>query len=205
VKETPPLHYLVLASGSPRRRELLERSGLAIVVRTTDVDESIPAGEAPTDHARRLAVLKRRAVPVEPTEVILAADTIVEFGGEVMGKPEGPEQAAEMLRRLAGRTHRVHTAVSAARGTREAEILVTTEVTMDSLTEATIDWYVLGGEPLDKAGSYAIQGQAAAFVRSVNGSVSNVIGLPLVETFGMLEGIGVDLETLRCAPPGAPG
>jgi len=199
VSELPPPSYLVLASGSPRRRELLERSGFAIVVRTADVDETILPGEIPTAHVRRLASLKRRSVPVEPGEAILAADTIVEFEGEILGKPAGPEEAAHTLRRLSGRTHRVHTAVSAAHGTHEGEILVTTEVTMDTISEASVDWYVLGGEPLDKAGSYAIQGAAAAFVRSVRGSVTNVIGLPLAETITLLGGIGLDVDALRLA------
>ncbi len=169
------------------------------------MEEEILPGETPTAHARRLAVLKRRAVPAEPAEAVLAADTVVELHGEIIGKPGGPEEAAETLRRLSGRTHLVHTAVSAAHGGQEAELLVTTEVTMDSLSEEAVDWYVLGGEPLDKAGSYAIQGQAAGFVRFVNGSVSNVIGLPLAETFALLTQVGVDVDVLRAASPGGTG
>jgi len=178
---------LVLASASPRRRELLERIGLAIEVRPADVDESMRRDEAPIAYAARVADDKARvAGRAGSDDWVLAADTIVELDGAVLGKAADEAEAAGMLRRLAGRTHRVSTAfvlVGPAGAHRE---VVSTDVTMVAMTEAEILDYVASGEWRGKAGAYAVQGIAAALVASVRGSITNVIGLPLAEVARVL-------------------
>lgn len=197
--EGDPDASLVLASGSPRRRELLALAGFAPRIVVPDVDESVLAGESPTDYVTRVAALKAVAVDVAEGEVVLAADTTVELDGEALAKPVDDDDARAMLARLAGRTHLVHTAVAARRrgargaaptGPVDVGVLVTTAVTFVDLSVAQIDRYVASGEPLDKAGAYAIQGAAAAFVRRVEGSVTNVVGLPLAETVELLAELG---------------
>ncbi|WP_428261587.1 Maf family protein [Haliangium sp.] len=186
---------LVLASASPRRRELLERVGVRVDVRPADVDESVRAGEAATAYARRVAVDKADLVAaLVPGRVVLAADTVVEIDGAILGKAPGPDAARAMLARLVGRTHRVSTAFAlrgpgAARG---AERVVTTEVSMRAASSAELDAYVRAGEWRGKAGAYAIQGMAAGLVSEVRGSVTNVIGLPLAEVLIALAEAGVD-------------
>ena len=192
---------LVLASGSPRRRELLALAGFSPRIIVPDVDESVLAGESPTDYVVRVAGLKAAAVGVAADEVVLAADTTVELDGEPLAKPADEADARAMLTRLSGRTHLVHTAVAARRGAGDgatpngpidAGALVTTAVTFVELTAEQIGRYVASGEPLDKAGAYAIQGAAGAFVRRVEGSVTNVVGLPLAETVELLAGLGCE-------------
>jgi septum formation protein len=181
---------LVLASGSPRRRELLALLDVAFDVVPADVDETPLPSASPVDHVLRVAALKATAVAcVRPDGLVIAADTVVDVDGEILGKPESTAEAARMLRRLSGRGHRVHTAVTVA-GDVE---LVTTVVRFDDLADADIDRYVATGEPLDKAGAYAIQGRGAVFVREVHGSVTNVIGLPLAELRRLLVTAGVAL------------
>jgi septum formation protein len=170
---------VVLASSSPRRHELLSQIGVPFNVRVPDIDESPLPGEDPRDYVRRLASVKAAAVRASPDELVIAADTTVELGGEIFAKPVDAADAAVMLRRLSGRTHRVHTGVAARRDGRELVEVCTTLVTFVDLDEATVEWYVRTGEPLDKAGGYALQGVGGALVRLVRGSVSNVIGLPL--------------------------
>lgn len=192
---------LVLASGSPRRRELLALAGFAPRIVVPDVDESVWADESPTVYVVRVAGLKAAAVEVVDGEVVLAADTTVELDGEALAKPLDDSDARAMLTRLSGRTHLVHTAVAARRGGAvgatptgpiDAGVLVTTAVTFVELTVEQIARYVASGEPLDKAGAYAIQGAAGAFVRRVEGSVTNVVGLPLAETVELLAGLGCE-------------
>jgi septum formation protein len=184
---------LVLASGSPRRHELLTQIGVSFSVRVPDIDESPLLDEEPRDYVRRLAFAKAAAVQASPEELVIAADTTVELGGEIFAKPVDDADAAAMLRRLSGRTHRVHTGVAARRNGRELAEVCTTLVTFIDLDEATIDWYVATGEPLDKAGAYAVQGAGGALVRLVRGSVSNVIGLPLHLVVALAEELGVAL------------
>jgi len=179
---------LVLASQSPRRRELLGLLGLELEVRPAHADERRLPGEAPEAYVRRLAAEKAAAVE---GALVLAADTAVVLGGEVLGKPRHPAEAREMLRALSGRDHVVLTGVCARRGERRAEAVVATEVSFAPLSAAQVDWYVATGEPLDKAGAYAVQGAGGVFVRAIRGSVSNVVGLPLHETTGLLRGLGV--------------
>jgi nucleoside triphosphate pyrophosphatase len=174
----------VLASGSPRRRELLGRLGLAFAVAVPHVDETPSPGERPVDLVRRLAVAKAAAVAGDP---VLAADTIVDVDGETLGKPGDADEARRMLRRLSGRSHRVHTAVAVRSGEQVEVDVVTTIVTFVALQPAVIEWYVATGEPLDKAGAYAVQGTGGVFVERIRGSVSNVVGLPLATVATLLE------------------
>ena len=192
---------LVLASASPRRRELLERVGVAITVRPTDVDESVHPGEAPLVYVRRVAAAKAAAALHRVGPWVLAADTIVVIDGVVLGKAADEDEAAAMLRRLAGRTHDVTTAV-ALHGPEAVHTLeVTTEVDVVALDEAAIADYVASGEWRGKAGAYAIQGIAGALVRAVRGSVTNVIGLPLAEVVELLRATGAAEVGLACGRP----
>ena len=181
---------LTLASASPRRRELLEQLGFPLEVRPAHTDESTRPGELPRAYVHRVAVEKARAVA---GDAVLAADTSVVLGEEILGKPRDAEDARRMLRSLSDALHEVLTGVCVRRGATEHTAVVAAQVRLDPLTDAQIDWYVATGEPLDKAGAYAIQGIAGAFVRELRGSVSNVIGLPLAETLGLLREAGVPL------------
>jgi len=185
---------LVLASQSPRRRELLEQLGLVFEVRPAHANEAVLPGEAPRAYVQRVAREKARAVP---GDLVLGADTAVVLGDEVLGKPEGPDDARRMLRALSGTRHAVLTGVCLRRASGalgvELEAVVSTAVTFAPLSGAQIDWYVRTGEPLDKAGAYAIQGAGGAFVVGVEGSVSNVVGLPLAETAALLHQAGLRL------------
>jgi septum formation protein len=177
---------LVLASASPRRRELLGQLGVAFDVVAADIDETPRPGERPLALVRRLAATKARAVDGDP---VLAADTIVEVDGEILGKPVDADDARRMLRRLSARAHRVHTGVALRAGDRLEVQAVTTIVTFVPLLPSAIDWYLATGEPFDKAGAYAIQGVGGVFVETVRGSVSNVVGLPLTTVARMLEDV----------------
>lgn len=189
IVELPDGVELVLASGSPRRRELLAQLGFEFEVRPADIDETPQPGEAPVDYVRRLSVEKATAV-VGSDEIVIAADTTIDVGGAIFEKPIDRDDARRMLHSLSGCTHRCHTGVTvidAGCGTELAETtIVTTAVTLVDLDDATIEWYVDTGEADGKAGAYAIQGAAGAFVSEVNGSVTNVIGLPLAETLALL-------------------
>jgi septum formation protein len=185
---------LVLASQSPRRRELLEQLGIPLVVRPAHVDERVLAGEPARDYVLRVAREKARAVE---GALVLAADTAVVLRGEVLGKPAGADDARRMLRALSGTDHEVLTGVCVRRTSPalgiELDAVVSTSVRFAPLSPAEIEWYVRTGEPLDKAGAYAIQGAGGAFVLRVEGSVSNVVGLPLAETADLLRRAGVTL------------
>jgi septum formation protein len=187
---------LVLASASPRRAELLRSVGLELEVIPADIDESQVAGEAPSDYVARLSREKAAAVASRIGAngvVIVAADTTVDVDGEILEKPLDEDDARRMLVLLSGRTHLVHTGVtvawsleSSARPT--ATQVVATRVQFVELADRAINWYLSTGEHLDKAGAYGIQGAAGAFVERIDGSVTNVIGLPLAETLAMLGG-----------------
>jgi septum formation protein len=176
---------LVLASSSPRRLDLLRSVGLQFEVRPADIDESVAAGEDPISYVRRLSREKAVAV-ARPGELVIAADTTVEVNGTILGKPADAADARRMLLLLSARTHQVHTGVTVRRDASVETIAVSTAVTFVTLSAATIDWYVGTGEPMDKAGSYAMQGAGGALVERIDGSVSNVIGLPLAETLNLL-------------------
>jgi septum formation protein len=171
---------LILASGSPRRHQLLEMLGLAHLVRPTAVDETVRAGEDGAAYALRVAVAKALAAAGQAPELpVLGADTAVEVTGTILGKPGDSRQAAAMLRQLSGRSHAVHTAIALVIGGRCEALVDTAEVTFAELDEVKVQWYVATGEPLDKAGAYAIQGIGGVFVTAVNGSPHTVVGLPI--------------------------
>jgi septum formation protein len=188
---------LILASASARRRQLLGSIGLDFVVRPADVDETERPGESPIDYVERiarskaLAVVGRLGMGATGAIVVLAADTTVDVDGEILAKPADDEDARRMLRLLSGRTHQVHTSVVGWRISGLHAATVTTDVTFAELDERDIDWYVSVGEHLDKAGAYGMQSAGGALVARIDGSPSNVIGLPLVETIGVLRACGV--------------
>jgi len=180
----------VLASASPRRRELLERVGLAIEVRPADVDETPRDGEAPDAYVTRIARAKADAVSRAPGQWVLAADTTVTIDGRILAKAETPEEATAMLRPLAGRVHQVLTAFVLLGDAGARAQLVRSDVAMVDYDAATLADYVASGDWRGKAGAYALQGIAAALVREVRGSVTNVIGLPLAEVLEALREVG---------------
>lgn len=190
------IERLVLASGSPRRAELLGGLGLMFEIRPADIDESVMPGETGHDYVMRLAHAKAAEV-ANHGELVIAADTTVDLDGELLGKPESEDEARSMLQRLSGNTHHVHTGVSVHRVFGREHIertrVVTTSVAFAVLPEHWIDWYVSTGEPLDKAGGYGMQGSANLFVSSIFGSPSNVIGLPLATVARLVEEVGSDL------------
>ena len=179
---------VILASASPRRRELLAAAGIACDVDAVDVDEQPLTGEAPADYVRRVARLKVEvAAARHPQRVVLAADTTVVVGGEILGKPADDRDAARMLARLSGRAHQVLTAVALVGGGQLAIEVETTTVWMDVLKAEDIAWYVATGEPRDKAGAYAIQGLASRFIPRIEGSYTNVVGLPVATVARLLK------------------
>jgi septum formation protein len=183
----------VLASASPRRRELLSRLGIAFVVVPSEIEERME-GSPSVESVARLAVAKARAVAERVGEgVVLGADTVVVIDGVALGKPMGAEDARAMLRRLRGRVHEVITgvAVMEARTVRTESTAVVTRVAMADVGDDVIEAYVASGEPFDKAGGYAIQGGGAALVLGFVGSYSNVVGLPLAATAALLRRFGV--------------
>lgn len=189
---------IVLGSGSPRRRELLAQLGLEFTVIVPDIDESPWAGEAPVDYVHRLAVEKAHAVHTGAVgdALVIAADTTVDLGGEILGKPEDLAEAREMLRRLSARTHRVHTGVALCRGGRTLSEVSTSLVTFAPLSPEIIEWYLATDEPFDKAGGYAIQGAGAVLVQRVRGSVSGIIGLPVHAVARLAGELDVDVFSL---------
>lgn len=184
----------MLASGSPRRAALLARLGLSPQIRPPEVDERPREGEQPAALVARLAGSKARAVHrVGDREVVLAADTVVVLDGEPLGKPGNDAAAAEMLQRLSGRTHEVLTAVAVHTDGACHRATETTRVRFRPLTAEEVTWYLETGEPRDKAGAYGLQGAGAALVERVEGSDTNVIGLPLSTTVGLLRAAGLDV------------
>jgi septum formation protein len=184
---------VLLASASPRRHELLTRIGVPFTVRAPDIDESPDHGEMPVDYVRRVASAKAAAIAAATDELVIAADTTVDLESQILGKPIDDRDAESMLRRLSGRTHRVHTGVAVRRNGQELVEVCTTLVTFVALDDAAIQWYVATGEPMGKAGAYALQGAGAALVESVHGSVSNVIGLPMHVVIDLAARTGVAL------------
>jgi septum formation protein len=170
---------LVLASQSPRRRELLGCAGIPFVVRPSSVDEARIGDEDPGEHVRRLAREKAQSVACGPDEIVLGADTVVVIDGEVLGKPSDPEHAARMLRQLSGRAHEVVTGICLRTSNRLIVDMESTRVRFVRLSEEEIAAYAASGEPLDKAGAYAIQGLASRFVGRIEGCYFNVVGLPV--------------------------
>lgn len=184
---------LILASSSPRRQELLREIGIPFQVHAANINEDQRPDEPPIEYALRLAREKAQVVAKQyPQSYVLGADTIVVIDGEVLGKPKDHADAARMLRLLSGRSHEVTTAVSlVAQGTLVETRAGTTKVYFREIAEAEIQEYVAGGEPMDKAGAYAIQGGASRWTDRIEGEFSNVVGLPLSLVTEMLKTIGL--------------
>ena len=193
--ELPAGARLVLASASPRRSELLRSVGLQFDIVPADIDEATLPGEAPSDYVARLSNEKARVVAerVGGGVIVIAADTTVDVDGRILEKPVDDPDARRMLRLLSGRTHLVHTGVTtlsfgvgSGKTGLPVSVVVETVVRFVELSERAIDWYIATGEHAGKAGAYGIQGTAGAFVERIDGSVTNVIGLPLAETVALL-------------------
>jgi len=199
-----PIVRLILASASPRRAELLRAAGFEFETIVADVDERVRADETPARYVRRLAAEKSAAAssvvsgfsrtlvgPPKGGHYIVAADTTVVVDGQILGKPEDDADAARMLRALAGRTHEVMTGVSVRRNAFEVGRVETTTVFFAPMSDADVAWYVGSGEGRDKAGGYAIQGLASRFIPRIEGSYSNVVGLPVAAVVELLHECGV--------------
>jgi septum formation protein len=180
---------LVLASQSPRRAEILRQAGIPFHVRTAAaVDETPRPGEKPEDYVRRLAEEKALAIPAEPDEIVLGADTTVVIDGRMLGKPEDAPDARRMLEALSGRRHEVMTGICLRRGTELIRDWAVTEVWFTAMTAREIEEYVASREPMDKAGAYAIQGLASKFIEKIEGCYFNVVGLPVALVYRHLRG-----------------
>ena len=177
---------LILASRSPRRREILTGAGIPHLVRPAEVDETIRDGERAEAYVKRVARAKAEAVEAGPDDVVLGADTVVVVGSEILGKPADDADARRMLRKLAGREHVVMTGICLAGAGGVIEDAEATGVRFVALSDEEIDAYVASGEPLDKAGAYAIQGLASKFIDRVEGCYFNVVGLPVAKVYGLL-------------------
>ncbi len=192
------MNKLILASASKRRKELLEQIGVYFSCMPMDIDETSLPGEEAEAYVLRLAEQKAlAALPNSNGLPVLGSDTCVLLGDEIMGKPESERDAIEMLKRLSGKNHVVKTAVALCRE-KDSKVqlcseVVETKVSFSTISDGQIMSYVKTGEPMDKAGAYGIQGRAAVFVSSINGSYSNVVGLPLAQTARMLEKMGVEI------------
>ena len=178
---------LVLASQSPRRREILRQAGIPFTVRATDVDESVLASESPADYVQRLAEAKAYSIEAAAGEMVLGADTTVVIDGEILAKPADAADARRMLARLSGRRHEVLTGICLRRGGHAILDYATTGVVFAALSDREIDEYVASGEPMDKAGAYAIQGLASKFVERIEGDYFNVMGLPVALVYRLLQ------------------
>jgi len=186
---TPP--PLILASQSPRRSELIGRLGLAFEAIPADIDESYLGDEMPAAHAERLA--REKAITIartRPEALVVGSDTIVVLGATVMGKPRDPAEAVEMLLRLSGRDHEVHTGIAVAHGDRVESGLERVRVRFRPLSRGECEEYVATGEPMDKAGAYGIQGFGSAIVEAIEGDYFAVMGLPVVRMLGLIERFG---------------
>lgn len=184
---------LILASASPRRAELLTSAGFSFEISPADVDETVHAGEDPRAYALRVAADKAHAVWARCRKsgtVVLGADTVVVSRGEILGKPADADDAKRMLKSLSGVVHEVHTGLVVLAADRDARDVVTTQVHLLPLKEYEIDWYIRSGEPEGKAGAYAIQGRAARFIDRIEGSWSNVVGLPIAAVYRLLNEVG---------------
>ena len=182
---------IILASASPRRRELMGLYGVPFTIRAADIDETMDPGKPPFDEVARVSRCKALAVSREPEDVVVAADTIVVCQGEVLGKPRDKEDAARMLRLLSGSTHQVMTGCTVLQGSRAETFTQVTQLHFRPLSEKEIHRYIATGEPMDKAGAYGIQGKGSLLVEGIRGDFFNVMGLPLLRLSRMLEQFGI--------------
>ncbi len=184
---------LILASGSPRRKELLGLFGIPFVVRAADIDETMDAAKSPFDEVARVSRLKALAVPRETSDLVIAADTVVVCNGSVLGKPHSRQEAVAMLTALSGRDHQVMTGCTVARGDKIETFTEVTDLHFRPLSEGEIARYVDSGEPMDKAGAYGIQGGAALFCEKIVGDYYNVMGLPVCRLGQVLREIAPEI------------
>jgi septum formation protein len=186
---------ILLASGSPRRKELLSWLGVDFEVLVPEIDEKVMGDEAPEEYCSRLSRDKARIIQKDrPQALIIAADTVVVINNTILGKPTEPEEARRHLRQLQGAMHEVYTSYTVAHEDRSTTRVIRTRVYFRDMTEDEIVWYVSTGEPMDKAGSYALQGIGAIFVDRIEGSYTNVIGLPLSHLYHDLKEYGITLH-----------
>lgn len=186
---------LVLASKSPRRKDILSQAGIPFVVKPVNVDETRLPEEEPISYVKRIARRKAEAIEAAPDDVILGADTIVLIAGEMLGKPAAPADAARMLKMLSGREHVVISGICLMHQRNAVEDVSTTRVWFASLSPEEISDYVASGEPMDKAGAYAIQGLASKFIERIDGCYWNVVGLPISMVYR-------HLKAMRLGPAG---
>lgn len=184
---------LILASQSPRRKALLEQINIPFQVQIADVDETMDPQADPYDEVARLSRAKAAAIAAEGDQVVVAADTVVVCDGQVLGKPESPQQAAAMLTMLSGRSHQVMTGLTVARGQRVLSCTQVTDIWFRDLSQREIAAYVASGDPMDKAGAYGIQSGAARFVCHMVGDYYNVVGLPVCRLWQLLQEIAPEL------------
>ena len=175
---------IILASGSPRRKELMERAGLDFSIVTADVDETIPEGTPPNEAVTALAVKKARAVARDhPDRLVIGADTVVSIDGRILGKPSDAEDARRMLSLLSGRMHRVYTGIALIKNDRVKSFYDETAVHFYKLSDEEIRAYIATGEPMDKAGAYGIQGRGCTLVQRIEGDFFNVVGFPIAKIY----------------------
>ena len=184
---------LILASASPRRRELLSLFGIPFVIRVADIDETMDSSKLPCEEVGRVSRRKALAVDAEPDDVVIAADTIVVCENRVLGKPKTEEEAVSMLTLLSGRDHQVMTGVTVRRGETCETFTDVTDLHFRKLSQKEIRRYVASGEPMDKAGAYGIQGGAALFCEKMNGDYYNVMGLPVCRLWQSLHRLAPEM------------
>lgn len=185
------MNRLILASGSPRRRELLGLFGIPFTVQAADIDETMDMHKYPLEEVARVSRCKALAIAREPGDAVIAADTIVVCDGNVLGKPHSREEAVDMLRMLSGREHQVMTGCTVLYDGAQETFTEVTTLSFRELTEKEIRRYVDSGEPMDKAGAYGIQGGAALFCTGIQGDYYNVMGLPVCRLGGVLRAFGI--------------
>ena len=188
---------IVLASRSPRRKDILEKLGLVFVIDPPDIDESPLKNETPIGYVQRISEAKAELVAQRHDQqcIVIAADTTVELNDEIFGQPRDLDEARLMIQKLSGKTHRVHTAISMRCNREAANAVDTASVTMREVSSELLEWYIGTGESIGKAGAYAVQGHGAALVTDLAGEVDTVIGLPVGLLTRMLRDLGIDLKT----------
>ena len=189
---------IILASRSPRRKDILEKLNFSFVIDPPDIDESPFKNESPIIYVQRISAAKADLVAQRHDQqcIVIAADTTVELNGEIFGQPRDSDEARLMIHKLSSKTHKVHTAISVRYNQEVANSVDTANVTMRVVSSELLEWYIGTGESIGKAGAYAVQGHGAALVADVTGEIDTVIGLPVGLLLGMLGNLGIDPKTL---------
>ena len=189
---------VILASRSPRRKDILEKLNLSFIIDPPDIDESPLKNESPINYVQRIAAAKADLVAQRHDHqcIVIAADTTVELNGEIFGQPRDLDEARLMIQKLSSKTHKVHTAISVRYNQEIANSVDTASVTMREVSSELLEWYIGTGESIGKAGAYAVQGHGAALVADLSGETDTVIGLPVGLLLGMLGNLGIDPKTL---------